>query len=391
MKKTKILIVSGFLGSGKTTFIKKFIKDSKDLEKTVIIENEFGEVSIDGEILESEGISVREINSGCICCSLSGNFKDAINDLKKAFDPDTIVIEPSGVAKLSEIVDICQNEPEKFEISQKITIVDPSLYEMYTMNFGEFYIDQVKNSSVILFSRYSKALEEGINFKDIIDDINRKNVDTYIVEMEWDKFDSLDLIYGRIQKDSEMVNPDKDTRSNEDDCGYDEHHHKHDCDEHHHKHDCGEHHHKHDCDEHHHELDCDEHHHKHDCGEHHHKHDCDEHHHELDCGCGEHHHEHDCGCGHSHNKEQDGDFESIAIESKNLYSEESLKELISLFDTRKYGKIIRAKGSVKSEGGNLHFNFVPGEINIEKTDSDRIIFIVIGTELNKNAIQELFS
>ena len=369
MKKTKILIISGFLGSGKTTFIKKFIKDSKDLEKTVIIENEFGEVSIDGQVLESEGISVREINSGCICCSLSGNFKDAINDLKKAFDPDTIIIEPSGVAKLSEIVDICEKDPEKFEISQKVTIVDPSLYTMYTMNFGEFYIDQVKNSSIILFSRYTKALEEGIDFKEIIYDIQRKNEDTFIVEKEWNQFDSLDLVYGRLRKDIENVNSGK-----TENCG---------CHEHKHGHDCG-------CHEHKHEHDCHEHKHKHDCHEHKHEH---HHEHEHDCGCHEHHHEHghDCGCHHSHNGELDGDFESIAIESDSVFSKEELEEILSGFNTDKYGEIIRSKGSVKSTGRNLHFNFVPGEINIEETDSEKIIFVVIGRELHKEEIRKLFS
>ena len=203
MKKTKINIVSGFLGSGKTSFIKKLIKESDDFSKTVIIENEFGEVSIDGTILEREGLSVREINAGCICCSVAGDFASSIKDIKKAFDPDKILIEPSGVGKLSDIKAICLKYPDLFEINRSITIVDASKYFMYKVNFGDFYLDQIKNSDTIVFSRYSQAKEAGIDIGEIIRDIKKENDQAQVIDSEWDAFRARDLIDTRMSTSKE--------------------------------------------------------------------------------------------------------------------------------------------------------------------------------------------
>ena len=331
MKKTNTLIISGFLGSGKTTFIKKYIKEAESLEKTVIIENEFGEVGIDGEILKKEGINVKEINSGCICCSVSGSFKDSIKNIKKSFDPDTIIIEPSGVAKLSEIEDICRKYPEEFKILQKITIVDPFLYKMYTLNFGEFYIDQVKNSNIILFSRYSKFIEDENSLKEIIDDIMSKNKKTHIVENEWTSFNSFNLIYKENLNNSEEIN----------------------------QVDIAEH-------------SC--------CGHSHDGHSHDEHLHKHSC------------CGHSHDEHlHNDDFESIAIHSKKIFTENEIRKTLNNFNNNDFGSIVRCKGTVKSESGYYRINFVPKEINIESdSKAENTIIIVIGRNLNKNKISKLF-
>ena len=200
MKKTKINIVSGFLGSGKTSFIKKLIKESDDFSKTVIIENEFGEVSIDGTILEREGLSVREINAGCICCSVADDFASSIKDIKKVFNPDKILIEPSGVGKLSDIKAICLKYPDLFEINRSITIVDASKYFMYKVNFGDFYLDQIKNSDTIVFSRYSQAKEAGIDIGEIIRDIKKENDQAQVIDSEWDAFMAIDLLESKIQE-----------------------------------------------------------------------------------------------------------------------------------------------------------------------------------------------
>lgn len=194
MKKTKIIIVSGFLGSGKTTFIKKLINDIDDTTKMAIIENEFGEVGIDGEVFKKYGMNVKEINSGCICCSVAGDFKSSILEMRKDYNPDLIIIEPSGVAKLSEIEGICNSNREEFYISCKIDIIDPFLYEAYSINFGDFYNDQIKNADVILFSRVSRFLNSGDRLDDIKNDILSKNKNANIILNEWNDIDSYKLL-----------------------------------------------------------------------------------------------------------------------------------------------------------------------------------------------------
>lgn len=327
MKKANILIVSGFLGSGKTSFIKKYIQDSENLEKTVIIENEFGEVSIDGEILKKEGLDVKEINSGCICCSVSGNFRDSIKTIKKSFDPDTIIIEPSGIAKLSEIEDICCEFPDSFKILKKITIVDPTLYMMYVANFGGFYIDQIKNADIILFSRFSKFINDGNNLNEIRNDISSKNNFCYILANEWDSFDSLELIHKTpFFRHS-----------------YDETHlHSHEC-----------------------------------FSE-------DQHIHSQKCSCKEDH-------IYSHEHLDSGTFESLTIRSSKIFNKRQLEDTLEIFNSKKLGNIIRAKGTVRSKDSFFRLNFVPSEINIEEDNySENSILVIIGENINKEYLSELF-
>lgn len=194
MKTTKINIISGFLGSGKTTFIKKIINESPDFSKTVIIENEFGEVSIDGNLLSIDGINVREINAGCICCSVSDSFSKTILDIKEKINPDRIIIEPSGVGKLSEIIKICDENSDIFKINKIITILDATKYFMYLTNFGDFYVDQIKNSTIILFSRLKKASESGINVNEIESSVREINSSLKIINREWNEIHSVDLL-----------------------------------------------------------------------------------------------------------------------------------------------------------------------------------------------------
>lgn len=199
MKKTEINIISGFLGCGKTTFIKKIISEAENFSNTVILENEFGEVSIDGEILEYEGVKVKEINAGCICCSVSGDFAKSINEIKDIFNPERIIIEPSGVGKLSEITSICNNYSDKFYINKIITILDLKNFFMYLTNFGEFYKDQIKNSNIILYSRFTDAINSNIDLNKVKHEIRALNITTEIIEKEWDEFSSLD-IFGKKNK-----------------------------------------------------------------------------------------------------------------------------------------------------------------------------------------------
>ena len=186
---TGIVIVSGFLGAGKTTFIKKILEKVSAGKKLAIIENEFGDVGIDGEILSKYGMNIREINSGCICCSVAGDFKTSILELKKDYDPETIIIEPSGVAKLSDIEEICISRPELFYIKKKIVVVDLNLYEIYTINFGDFYNDQIKNADIIVFSRYTEAINSGIDIEKVKKDILEKNNKALILDKEWNEIE----------------------------------------------------------------------------------------------------------------------------------------------------------------------------------------------------------
>ncbi|WAW14876.1 GTP-binding protein [Peptostreptococcus equinus] len=189
MTKTKINIISGFLGAGKTSFIKKIIDESKDFNKIAIIENEFGEVSIDGPILEAIGVNVKEINAGCICCSVAGNFSKSLLDIKKNYAPENILVEPSGIAKLSDIKDICMEKKDLFEFGIIVTVVDISKFDMYLKNFGEFYENQIKNSNTIVFSRYQKAIEKKLDIDKILEKIRIINPKLNIVNSEWDNFE----------------------------------------------------------------------------------------------------------------------------------------------------------------------------------------------------------
>lgn len=362
MKKTKINIISGFLGSGKTTFIKKIINEANDFFDTVIIENEFGEVSIDGNILEREGIKVKEINAGCICCSVSDDFSKTISEIKRVFDPEKIIIEPSGVGKLSEIMKICNSDKEKYIINNVVTVIDANRYFMHLTNFGEFYIDQIKNSKTIIFSRYTKAINNGINIDSIIESILEINPTATILNSEWDSFDSKSLL-----DDKKPLNLDILLRSKSGCCG-DKHEHKDGC--------CGKHEHNHD--------------HKHGEGR------CNKHHGHSDDHCGKHEHNHDhkegCCNDHSCSTDSSKEFESITIKVSRNFEKSDLEKILSSLSTSKdFGQVIRSKGSVPSGNITLEFDLVPEEINIIESQLQKENFVVIiGKQLNTKKINSLF-
>mgnify|MGYP000845955167 FL=1 len=331
MKKTKINIVSGFLGSGKTSFIKKLIKESDDFSKTVIIENEFGEVSIDGTILEREGLSVREINAGCICCSVADDFASSIKDIKKVFNPDKILIEPSGVGKLSDIKAICLKYPDLFEINRSITIVDASKYFMYKVNFGDFYLDQIKNSDTIVFSRYSQAKDSGIDMVEIIADIKKENNQAQVIDSEWDAFRAIDLLESKIQESKAGK-----LKIAQDRLGLFNSH--------------GHHHPTNSIDK-----------------------DGDQ-----------------CSC-HDNHKHSGDDFSSLTLGIEKTFSREDIQSILEDFDRGLYGNIVRAKGSLPGHESDLEFDYVPLEITIRDLDgaNDHHV-VIIGKDLNSEALSKVF-
>ena len=332
MKKTKINIVSGFLGSGKTTFIKKLIKEADDFSKTVIIENEFGEVSIDGAILEREGLSVREINAGCICCSVAGDFASSINDIKKAFDPDKILIEPSGVGKLSDIKAICLKYPDLFEINRSITIIDASKYSMYKVNFGDFYLDQIKNSDTIIFSRYSQAKEAGIDIGQIIADIKKENDQVQVIDSEWDGFRATDLLESKILESREGR-----LKTARDRLGL---------------------------------------------------FNSNGHHHGTNTGNV---HSNDGSSCHNHHHHSGDEFSSLTLNVDKVFSRNEIKDILLAFDTGLYGSIVRAKGSIPGLVTDMEFDYVPQEIvirDLEKIKDHHVV--IIGKDLNSEALSKVF-
>ena len=381
---TKIDVFSGFLGAGKTTLIKKLLKEAYADEKVVLIENEFGKVGIDGGFLQEAGVEITEMNSGCICCSLVGDFGKAMAEVIEKFHPDRILIEPSGVGKLSDVLAAVKKvECDDVKISGAATVADAAKCKMYMKNFGEFYDNQIANANAIILSRTSGMKEDKID--EVVAMLREKNATAIIVTTPWELLDGKKIL--------EVIDGSKAPLQFHDD---DEHEH-----EHHHHHDecddpeCECHHHHHD-DEHEHE-----HHH------HHHDHDeCDDpecechHHHHDDEDEHEHHHRHghgecndpECEC-HHHHHHADEVFESIGAETTKKFTEEEIKEkLDALNDTEKYGKVLRAKGIVASEGDKfIYFDFVPGEADVREGEPDVIgKLCVIGSEIDKNAVSELF-
>ena len=415
---TKIDIFSGFLGAGKTTLIKKLIQEAYKGEKLVLIENEFGEIGIDGGFLQDAGIEITEMNSGCICCSLVGDFGEALGKVLREFAPDRILIEPSGVGKLSDVIRAVQGvEAEDAVLNAFTTVVDAGKCKMYMKNFGEFFNDQIENAGTIILSHTDKIKEDKL--ENCVKLIREHNENAVLVTTPWDSLDGRQILEAMENKDSLANEIEK--LENEIHHHHEHHHHDEDCDcgchEHHHEHhhdedcDCGchEHHHEH----HHHDEDCDcgchEHHHDH----HHHDEDCDcgchEHHHEhhhhdedCDCGCHEHHHEHhhhdeDCDCGchdhHHHHHHADEVFSSIGAETAKKYSSEEIKSILEeIMDESKYGIVLRAKGIVASDDGSwIHFDYVPGEPDV-RTGSSAVMgrLCVIGSKLNEGEIKKLF-
>jgi len=379
---TKVDIISGFLGAGKTTFIKELIEKVFAGEKLVLIENEFGEIGIDGGFLQDAGIEITEMNSGCICCTLVGDFSVALKKVLDEYHPDHVIIEPSGVGKLSDVAAAIENvkEDADIEIEGRITVVDGKKAKMYLDNFGEFFENQVEHASTIVISRTQNMTDEKIEA--CVHLLREKNDKATIISTPWDQL-SGDAIRHALEHGAEIE-------------GLFEHHHDHE--HHHHDHDeectCGHHH---DHDE---ECTCGHHHHDYDeectCGHHH------EHHHDHDeeCGCGhhhEHHHDHDeecsCGCGHHHHHHADEVFTSWGKETAHKYTEEELDYLLkALSETDAYGTILRSKGIIQMTDGNWkQFDLVPQEYEVRDGNADYAgRMVVIGTDLKEDELAKLF-
>ena len=411
---TKVNIISGFLGAGKTTLIKKLLSGAFGDEKVVLLENEYGEVGIDGGFMKDSGIQVTEINSGCICCTLVGDFSDALVKMIETYHPDRILIEPSGVGKLSDIrkvvSDVAAEHPE-LVLAGCATVADVSKCRMYAKNFGEFFLDQIQSAETIILSRTQFASQERID--KTVELLREHNARARIVTTPWDELDASKILE-TIEKPDFLLTMDDLFTDDDDDDEHEHHHHDHDehecgCGHHHHDHDDDDEHehHHHDHDEHecgcgHHDHDDDDddehehHHHDHDehecgCGHHHHDHDDDH-----ECGCGHHHHdhEHECGCGHHHHgHDADEVFENIGVETPKKFEEDDIRDALSqLEDEKRFGAILRAKGILPLTNGRwIHFDYVPGESDVRYGSADYTgRLCVIGTKINEDALRELF-
>lgn len=372
---TKIDIFSGFLGAGKTTLIKKLIKEAFQGEKLVLIENEFGEIGIDGGFMKDAGINVTEMNSGCICCSLVGDFGAALEEVLEKYHPDRIIIEPSGVGKLSDVIKAVSGVMESHDDVQMngyVTVADATKCKMYMKNFGEFYNNQVESAKTIVLSRTGKITDEKLDAALAL--IREKNDKATIITTPWDEIDGKQIL-GAIEESNSL---ELELMEEEDVCPECGHHH-----DHHHHHEDGE------CDHHDHDHD---HHHHHEHGEcDHHDHDHEHHHHEDgECCCG---HDHDHEHGHHHHHADDV-FTSMGIESAHKFSEEELTGILKKLSAEDngYGNILRAKGIVPAtEGEWFHFDLVPGEYEVRRGSADYTGRIcVIGAELKESEIKQLF-
>lgn len=369
----KVDIISGFLGAGKTTFIKELISKAYKDEKTVLIENEFGEIGIDSRFMQNSGIEVTEMNSGCICCTLVGDFAKSLKQVSDEFHPDRIIIEPSGVGKLSDVAKavIDMQDEAGVEIESLITVADGKKAKMYMKNFGEFYNDQLEHAGVIVISRTQDMDEKAL--AECVELLREKNHDAAIITTPWEDL-SGDMINAALSHSHAL---EKVLHELEHEQHGEHHHHEHDHDEHDHHHDhddeccCG---HDHEHDEHHHH---EEHHHHH-----HHHHD-----HEDECGC---------GCGHDHHHDHhhaDEIFTSWGIETVHKFSRAELEDTLSLMGvTKNFGTVLRAKGIVESDDGTwMEFDMVPEELEIRECQPDYIGRVcVIGTELDEEALKRVF-
>ena len=404
---TKIDIVSGFLGAGKTTLIKKLLAEALSGSQTVLIENEFGEIGIDGGFLKSAGIEIREMNSGCICCSLVGDFGEALKEVLDQYHPDRIIIEPSGVGKLSDVMKAVNDAmaDQDVELNSAVAVVDAKKAKMYAKNFGEFFINQIEHAGTVVLSRTGDISEDKL--KECVDLIREHNSKATVITTVWDELSGksiLETIEGATDLEAELM---KEAIRVAEEHEH-EHHHHHHYDEngvcscgHHHDDDDDEdeheHHHHHDEDEH-------EHHHHHDHDEdehehHHHHHDDDdddehEHHHhhhdDDDDDEHEHHHHHDHDHEHHHHHADDI-FDSWGYETPARYSADEIDRILDELDSEKYGAVLRAKGMVPdSEGGWIYFDYVPGEKNVRAGEPDVTgKFCVIGAELDVHGLEGL--
>ena len=372
---TKIDIFSGFLGAGKTTLIKKLIKESFAGQKVVLIENEFGEIGIDGGFLKESGIQINELNAGCICCSLVGDFRAALQQVVEQYHPDRIVIEPSGVGKLSDVTRAVEGVAEHLDVQLNsfVTVADVNKVKMYMKNFGEFYDDQISHASCIILSRTQNATEEKIAAAVAM--LREKNPTATIVTTAWDALTGEQILKAMSTKDDfkteliAMAAKANEEHAHEDEEEEHEHHHHHDHDDDHDEHCCCGHHHDHDGD------DEDEH-------EHHHHHDHDDH--DEHCCCGHHHHHHD--------HDADEVFTSWGVETARKFSKADIEHALTELDTGNYGMILRSKGIVDGGAdGWLEFDYVPGEWEVRARGADvGGKLVVIGSKLDEKAIAALF-
>ena len=375
---TKIDIVSGFLGAGKTTLIKKLLAEALGDTKVVLIENEFGEIGIDSGFLKEAGIEIKEMNSGCICCSLVGDFGTSLKEVMKTYEPERILIEPSGVGKLSDVMKAVQDviDTKEVVLNSAVAVVDAAKCKMYIKNFGEFFINQIAHAGTIILSRTGNISEDKLN--KCIELIREHNGQATIITTPWDELDGKDIlltIEGAKDLEAEMMAELKANRNKEEEH---EHHH-------HHGEECGHEHHHH-------------HHHEEEGGHEHHHHHEEEHGHHHDEESGhEHHHDHgpDCTCGcHDHDHHHaDEVFTGWGMETPSAYSKEDIEHILEeLEDEKEYGFVLRAKGMVPgAEGGWVYFDYVPGESNVRDGKPDVTgKFCVIGSKLNEDKLKTLF-
>ena len=381
---TKVDIFSGFLGAGKTTLIKKLIAEAYKGERLVLIENEFGEIGIDGGFMQDAGIEVTEMNSGCICCSLVGDFGKALRKVVEEYAPDRILIEPSGVGKLSDVIRAVQNVgSDALQLNSFTAVVDANKCKMYMKNFGEFFNDQVEHANAIILSRTGEISPDKLNTDIAL--LREHNPNASLIVTPWSELTGaqiLEAMEKRNTLEAELELLREESR-------HEHHHHDDDDDEH----ECCGHHHHDDDDDDDDECCCGHHHHdnddEHECCGHHHVHDQDEHQHHHDGGeCDD----PECECHHHHHHHADEVFTSWGVETPKAFTMDELKaDLAALDDGEKYGAVLRAKGIVKGEGCWIHFDYVPGESNI-RTGSASVMgrLCVIGSKLNEHELSELF-
>ena len=380
---TKVDIISGFLGAGKTTLISKLLKEALPDEQVVLIENEFGEIGIDGGFLKDSGVEIREMNSGCICCSLVGDFGTSLKEVVDKYHPDRIIIEPSGVGKLSDVIKAVKDLHIENEIrlNSASTVADASKVKMYMKNFGEFFNNQIEHAGTIILSRTQNVSEDKL--KKAIEMIRSLNADAHIITTPWDSLDGKQILAAM----ENVTNLELEMLAEQAEKTHEEHEHEH----HHHDGEC--------CCGHHHDEDEEHEHHHHDhdgeCCHHDHDHEHEHHHHDHDGECCHHDHEHE---HHHHDHEghhhADDVFTSWGEETPNKYDKEALDAILKkLANTNEYGSILRAKGMLPANDGTwMYFDLVPEEYEIREGNPDYTGRIcVIGAELKEDALKELFN
>ena len=398
---TKVDIFSGFLGAGKTTLIKKLIKEAYKGEMIVVIENEFGKIGIDGGFLKEAGIQITEMNSGCICCSLVGDFGKALAQVKADYDPDRIVIEPSGVGKLSDVIRAVQNAGvEGLELNAFTTVIDASKCKMYMKNFEEFYKNQIEFASSVILSRTAGIREDKL--KEAVEIVRSLNKDASLITTPWDQLDGAVILKTLEKKntlEAELQHLLEEEKKKD---AHHHHHHHHDDDEecddpecechHHHDDDDEEEEHEHHHHHHHHDDDDEEDEHEH---HHHHHHDDDDECDDPECECHHHHDDYDDEHEHHHHHDHDADevFTSYGMETSDKFGKNDIEDCLDELMTGRYGMILRAKGIVEGKDGEwIHFDYVPGEKEIRTGSADVIgKLCVIGTGLDKKGLNALFS